>query len=79
MSEDADLLLRRVGLRVSKHRRELGLTQRQFGERIAMNQSNIALIEQGLQNLTVRTLVKLAAELGMTVSELFAEDPREAG
>jgi transcriptional regulator with XRE-family HTH domain len=77
VSEDADRLLRRVGLRIIKRRQELGLTQQQLAAKFGMHQSNLAQIEQGKQNLTVRTLAKLATVLGVKVAELFAEDPGE--
>ena len=79
MSDDADLLLSRIGLRVTKRRQELGLTQHQLADKLAMHQGNIHRIEHGQQNLTVRTLVKLAEALEMTPDELFSgAAPRDA-
>src|SRR5262245_36066412 len=65
VSEDADHLLRRVGLRIQKRRQELGQTQQQLANELEMDQSSLAKIEQGKQNLTVRTLAKLANVLGV--------------
>ncbi|APR87297.1 hypothetical protein A7982_12646 [Minicystis rosea] len=71
MAEDADLLLTQIGLRVFERRRALGLTQKELAEKAEMQQSNVARIERGEQNLTVRTLCKLAEALGTTAAELF--------
>lgn len=71
MSEDPDVLLRKLGLRVLRRRQELGLTQQQLADRLSMASTYIVRIEHGDQNLTVRTLTKLADALGLTVVELF--------
>jgi len=76
VSEDPDVLLGQIGLRVLRHRQALGLTQKELGERVEMQQSNVARIERGEQNLTVRTLCKLAEALGTTATELFAGTTR---
>jgi transcriptional regulator with XRE-family HTH domain len=75
VSDDADVLLSRIGLRVLKRRQELGLTQTELADKLEMNQANVARIEHGEQNLTVRTLVKLAAALNVTAAELFVGTP----
>lgn len=77
MSEDPDLLLRQIGLRILQRRQDLDLSQRAFGEKLGMQQANVTRIERGLQNLTVRTLVKVAEALGVTVADLIVgtEEP----
>jgi predicted transcriptional regulator len=51
-----------IALRLRK-----GLTQRELARRIGTTQSVIARIESGGQNLSVRTLTKIASELDADV------------
>ena len=67
MSENSDVLLRKIGLRILRRRQELGLTQQQVADRLGVSATNITRIEHGEQNLTIRTLVKLADALDMKV------------
>jgi transcriptional regulator with XRE-family HTH domain len=71
MAEDPDLLLSQIGLRVLRRRQDLGLSQKELADRLGIAQTNVARIEHGKQNLTVRTLIKLAEALDMTAAELF--------
>jgi transcriptional regulator with XRE-family HTH domain len=71
VTEGRDLLLSQIGLRVTKRRQELGLTQTELAGRLEIGQANIYRIEHGKQNLTVDTLCKLAEALEMTPEELF--------
>lgn len=71
MSDDSDRILTQLGLRIVARRRELNLTQHDLAERCGMAQSNVARIERGEQNLTVRSICRLAAELGVRPEELF--------
>jgi DNA-binding Xre family transcriptional regulator len=68
--EDPDLLLSQIGLRVLKRRQELNLTQKDLADRLGITPTNIHRIEHGQQNLTIRTLAKLAEALDVTVGEL---------
>jgi len=69
--EDPDVLLHKIGLRILRRRQELGLTQQQVADKLSMAATNIVRIEHGKQNLTIRTLAKLADALGVTVAELI--------
>ena len=71
MSDDPDVLLTRIGLRIVRRREELGLSQRELAEKLEIPGSNLSKIEHGERNLTIRTLCKLAAALEMTPAELF--------
>jgi len=73
VSEDPDLLLRKIGMRILKRRKELGLTQQELADRLGIATTNIPHLEHGEQNLTIRTLAKLADALDMTVAELTAD------
>lgn len=72
MSNDPDLLLSDIGLRILRRRQELGLTQKDLAEAVGMQAANIGQMEHGERNLTIRTLCKLADALGVTLAELTA-------
>lgn len=72
MAEDPDLLLTGIGLRILKRRQDLGLSQKEIAERLGIASAYVSRIEHGEQNLTVRTLVKIAEALDTTAVELFA-------
>lgn len=52
-------------------RRERGLTQEAFAEKLRMLAPNYARIEQGRMNTTVDTLARVARALGVDVINLF--------
>jgi transcriptional regulator with XRE-family HTH domain len=70
VSTDPDLLLSKIGLRILRRRQEFGLTQKELAGRLGITTTNIARIEHGQQNLTIRTLAKLADALDVTLEEL---------
>ncbi len=78
MAENRDLLLSQIGLRVLRRRQQLGLTQKALADRLGINNTNLARIEHGKQNLTVDTLCKLADALETTAAELFTGLPPRA-
>ncbi|MFO0763045.1 MAG: helix-turn-helix transcriptional regulator [Byssovorax sp.] len=61
-----------MGRKIAELRRGLGLTQEELAERLRMSIKNLQRIERGLQNLTIRTLVRMATALGVKTAELFA-------
>ncbi len=71
MAEDRDLLLSQIGLRVTRRRQELGLTQTALAKKLGVQAGNVSRIEGGLQNLTIDTLCKLANALDTTVLALL--------
>ena len=74
MSEDPDLLLDQIGLRIaSSARQERGLTQKALAEADRdARAGNLSNIENGEQNVTIRTLCRIAEALDTTVVELVA-------
>jgi transcriptional regulator with XRE-family HTH domain len=72
VSEDPDILLSQIGLRITKRRQDLGMTQRALAEAIEMQPGNLSRIENGEQNVTIRTLCKIAEALDTTVAALVA-------
>jgi transcriptional regulator with XRE-family HTH domain len=63
--------LRGLGHRISELRRERGWTQEKIAERLRMLPENYARIEQGWQNVTIDTLVRVAEALDVTLRDLF--------
>lgn len=60
-----------IGRRIAELRAARGLTQEQLAERLGIDPTHLQKIEGGRLNVTVRTLVTLAAALGCTPGELF--------
>lgn len=56
-------LIVRVAIHVIRRRHELGLTQAQLAEKMGKGQAWIARVENGRENLTLRTVGKLAFAL----------------
>lgn len=56
-------------------RRELlGMTQEELGTAAGLTQSQVATVEAGHANPTLRTMTKVAVALGCRVRDLFRED-----
>ncbi|MFT3771521.1 MAG: helix-turn-helix transcriptional regulator [Minicystis sp.] len=75
MSEDPDALLTQLGLRVVRRREALGLSQKELAGKLGIAAPYLSRIEYGQQNLTFRTLCKLADALEMTLAELITGTP----
>jgi len=63
----------RIGAAIRKFREKLGVTQDDFADKIDMHRSYYGEIERGKWNLTLRTLSKVCAGLGVKVWEVFRE------
>jgi transcriptional regulator with XRE-family HTH domain len=74
MSGVARSLVVRVGRRIGELRRQRGLTQAELGERLGIAQKNVHRLESGTQNLTLRTLERVAAALELPVDALWGDD-----
>lgn len=72
-SNDPDELLRDLGRRVAELRAARGLTQQQFAEELEVTVRYLQGIEAGGENLSVRSLSKLADALEVEVRALFDE------
>lgn len=70
--EDPDELVRDVGRRIAEIRRGRGLTQEQAAELLGLSLKGYQFIERGIQNLTIKTLARIAAALDVRTAELFA-------
>lgn len=69
--QDPEKLVREVGRRLAELRVQAGLTQEQFAERSAVSLKYVQRVEAGRENLTLRSLFKLASDLGVTVAAVF--------
>lgn len=56
--------------RIKEAREKLGLSQKEFAERIDMKRNSIAQIETGIRNPSVRTLKAIGKEFGINYSWL---------
>jgi transcriptional regulator with XRE-family HTH domain len=70
MSQDADELVLSVGRRIAALRKARGITQAQLAERLGIAQKNAHRLESGTQNLTLRTIVKVAEALDVAVDDV---------
>ena len=70
-SHDIDDTVKNVGRRVAELRAKAGLTQDQQAERLGFTLKYLQRIEGGGENLTVRSLVKIADAFGVPVTALF--------
>jgi transcriptional regulator with XRE-family HTH domain len=67
---DPDRAIKDVGRRIAELRRERGLTQERLAERLGIAANALQRIELGMQNLTVRSLVRLANGFGVPLAAL---------
>ena len=61
-----------MGAKIAQLRRERGLTQEQLSEQMGVLPQYLQRIEAGRENLTLRSLAKIAGLLGVDPSELVA-------
>lgn len=71
-NDDFEQVLRAVGRRVAELRSAAGLTQEVLAEELGVSVTYLQRIEAGTENLTVRSLVRLAGHLSTSVANLFA-------
>jgi transcriptional regulator with XRE-family HTH domain len=78
--EKPETIIADVGLRIAEARRAKGWTQQDAADHLGMEVQSWQRIERGT-NLTIRSMVKIAAVLGVTTKDFF-EPPtsqRKAG
>lgn len=71
-SEDPDAVIRDVGRRIAELRADLGLTQDKFAEALSVSGVYVRRVEIGQENLTLRSLTRFAATLGVRTADLLA-------
>lgn len=62
----------RLGNKIQKLRKELGLTQEEFAEKINISRTHMGHIEQGRKSPSLKVMEKLARTLKVKVSDLFS-------
>lgn len=75
---DPDRVLCDVGRRIAELRAGLGLTQEALAERLGVSAKYLQGLERGTDNLTLRTLVRVAEELGTKPIALLRRPIRDA-
>lgn len=63
----------KIGAAIRKFREELGMTQDDFADKIEMHRSYYGEIERGKWNMTLSTLTKVCAGLGIKMWQVFRE------
>ncbi len=70
---EEEVLAARLGALVRRLRLERGYSQAGFAETCKLERAYMGMIERGEVNISVRTALKIAKGLGITLSGLFAE------
>ena len=71
MEIDSGNYLKKLGHTISSIRNKRGMSQYKLAKEILTDQSNLARIEDGKVNPTVKTLLKISAVLKCRVKDLF--------
>jgi transcriptional regulator with XRE-family HTH domain len=71
MEINLDGYLKKLGKNIAKIRKRNSMTQYKLAKEIFTDQSNLARIEEGKVNPTVKTLVKISLVLKCDVKDLF--------
>lgn len=66
-------LQRRLGRNLRAHRQKLGLSQEQFAEKLGYHRTYIGGIEQGLRNLSLQSVERLASDLDVDAVSLLRD------
>jgi len=69
-----EAVLRRVARRIAEIRQAKGITQDEMAEKLRCATRNYQRIEYG-QNVTIKTLTRIANLLGVTVTDLVPPPP----
>jgi transcriptional regulator with XRE-family HTH domain len=70
--EEVQEVIDHVARRIGELRTQVGVTQAHVAERLGMTLTNYQRVEHGLQNLTIKTTVRIANVLGVRTGEFFA-------
>lgn len=62
-----------VGHAIRVRRRELDLSQEAFADQIGMHRAYYSSIERGEKNVTLETLHRVCAGLGVTMADVLAD------
>jgi transcriptional regulator with XRE-family HTH domain len=73
-----NLLLKALGRRIRELRTEQGYSQEAFADKCGVHRTFMGTIERGESNLSFQNIHKVAATLGVTLSDLFLNLERKA-
>ena len=71
MEINLDNYLEKLGKNIASIRKKKNITQYKLAKEIFTDQSNLARIEEGKVNPTVKTLLKISSTLKCDLKELF--------
>lgn len=71
MVTDSEKYLQFIGSRITEIRKLKGISQYKLAKQVMMEQSNLARIEKGLTNPTIKTLLKITDTLEVRLVDLF--------
>lgn len=74
--EDPTKTIEQVGRQIAHLRAEAGLTQAEVAEKLEMTLTNYQRLEHGLQNATIKTLVRIADALGVQARDFWQPPPK---
>ena len=61
----------KLGKRIQRLRKETGMTQEEFAEKINISRTHIGHIEQGRKTPSIKLMEKISKALKIRMSELF--------
>lgn len=61
----------KLGNKIQKLRKEVGLTQEEFAEKLNISRTHIGHIEQGRKSPSIKLMEKIAKSLGVKVKDIF--------
>ena len=68
-----------IGVRIRAARKSKGMTQRELGEHLGLDQTAVSKLETGTYEATPRQLNEFAIALGVSVGYLFGRDEQDEG
>ena len=68
------MVLKNLGLKLKYERLKKGLTQESLAEKVEVHEKYISLLETGKQNLTLKTLNRIANALEIDIYKLLIFD-----
>ena len=72
-------LQRRLGRKLRSYRQDRGLSQEAFADVLGVHRTYMGGVERGERNLTLRSVERIAAQLGIDPAELLeVERPRRS-
>lgn len=71
MDKPYDNVKKQLGFRIRQLRESQGLSQRTLSLMIGMDRTYLIAVERGRRNVAVENIAKIAAGLGVSLSELF--------